>query len=429
MPLFFHWFPIELYECFCNVDVTQNIIEMSINGVNAQLPLLKLKTILESLRSLARRKYEVTQGYFSGAPREGTETSFVATWLDRYLGSEKCYISCLHQLPSGGCDGPYKPDTHVIKCVKDSLLTILIGDGKPTDFHHSIRQTHCYAVDVMQRVFREKGRCPLIIGLPTTAYDWGLWIYSSHKQKLLATEICRSLIQNTSEMSRLLCTLYGAVHSLGSQPIIYANPTPFTFRCCNGGHRRISCNTFYCLQKNLVYKLYDTKDKSYLLPNVDLVQASNPKLEMKCGGRIQFLSYTFIGGDHVPPNLWGIIDAIRSLKKVHSKGYVHGDVRIDNVVFGEMSGTLIDFDFARLEGTQYPAKYNHHGIPERCSGQEPTYPMQKLHDRISLHRVITMGYKFLTSYQAGILDNLILEDYPLDTIIQHLLEEKKWLCV
>ena len=43
------------------------------------------------------------------------------------------------------------------------------------------------------------------------------------------------------------------------------------------------------------------------------------------------------------------------LHKVHEEEYVHGDIRIENIVFAAEENTsyLIDFDLAKKEGKKY----------------------------------------------------------------------------
>ena len=55
--------------------------------------------------------------------------------------------------------------------------------------------------------------------------------------------------------------------------------------------------------------------------------------------------YAYIEGDHEPQELWQFANVANILASIHEKRYVHGDVRIENIVFGwEKPGVLIDFD-------------------------------------------------------------------------------------
>jgi serine/threonine protein kinase len=52
-----------------------------------------------------------------------------------------------------------------------------------------------------------------------------------------------------------------------------------------------------------------------------------------------------------PVNAEKLAKIVRCLKRLHDKKYVHGDVRLQNMVLHE--GVLTDFDFARVQGSLY----------------------------------------------------------------------------
>ena len=58
---------------------------------------------------------------------------------------------------------------------------------------------------------------------------------------------------------------------------------------------------------------------------------------------------------------------LTTLERIHSKGFVHGDIRLPNILFcpNEIDAFIIDFNLANKEGTFYPSTYNHNRIPER----------------------------------------------------------------
>lgn len=69
--------------------------------------------------------------------------------------------------------------------------------------------------------------------------------------------------------------------------------------------------------------------------------------------------YKFIAGNHEPTTVKDFRGAVEVLRKVHSLGYIHGDVRIENIVFGGGKSYLMDFDLARKEDEhpRYPKGY------------------------------------------------------------------------
>ncbi len=76
------------------------------------------------------------------------------------------------------------------------------------------------------------------------------------------------------------------------------------------------------------------------------------------------------------------------LDKLHSAGYVHGDIRLANLVFGsDGNGYLIDFELARPEGRVYPRSYEH-DLYIRHKSAHSGMEMYKSHDRHSLAIIV-----------------------------------------
>lgn len=62
----------------------------------------------------------------------------------------------------------------------------------------------------------------------------------------------------------------------------------------------MSGNCMICEDTKKVTKMYDIIAKPYLKPNVDLIQASDIHLQEFCEGRILFLQYQYMQGNHKP---------------------------------------------------------------------------------------------------------------------------------
>lgn len=64
-------------------------------------------------------------------------------------------------------------------------------------------------------------------------------------------------------------------------------------------------------------------------------------------------------GGHVAKKPKEFLPIIAQLEALHEKGFVHGDIRAFNTVFGEQEGQgyLIDFDFGGKPGSRYPKGY------------------------------------------------------------------------
>lgn len=80
----------------------------------------------------------------------------------------------------------------------------------------------------------------------------------------------------------------------------------------------------------------------------------------------------------------------RCLAKLHDQGYVHGDVRLQNIVFTENDSVLIDFDLAKKVGKAYPTGYNE-SYEERHTDAIRRGKMLKSHD---IHSVLYLMEKY-----------------------------------
>jgi hypothetical protein len=77
-------------------------------------------------------------------------------------------------------------------------------------------------------------------------------------------------------------------------------------------------------------------------------------------GQLMVLSTGFIKGKHYATSVSQLLGAVTDLEKLHNGGYVHGDIRAYNIIFGENTAQLIDFDIAGLQelsSTKYPEGY------------------------------------------------------------------------
>jgi serine/threonine protein kinase len=64
-------------------------------------------------------------------------------------------------------------------------------------------------------------------------------------------------------------------------------------------------------------------------------------------GGLKVIAVPFIEGSHQPQNKAQLLGVAKFLKKMHDQGFVHGDVRLLNIVFTDEASDcqLIDFDF------------------------------------------------------------------------------------
>jgi serine/threonine protein kinase len=64
-------------------------------------------------------------------------------------------------------------------------------------------------------------------------------------------------------------------------------------------------------------------------------------------GGLKVIAVPFIEGSHQPQNKAQLLGVAKFLKRMHDQGFVHGDVRLLNIVFTDEASDcqLIDFDF------------------------------------------------------------------------------------
>ena len=78
-----------------------------------------------------------------------------------------------------------------------------------------------------------------------------------------------------------------------------------------------------------------------------------PKDRWPTNGKLIVISTPFRVGSHRAENPKSFVPIIKHLQKLHEQGFLHGDIRVFNTLFGKddtTKGWLIDFDFGRKAG-------------------------------------------------------------------------------
>ncbi len=254
-------------------------------------------------------------------------------------------------------------------------------------------QTALYAKYAAIDQSQQSEHCVLILGLSGNRQTATLWVFLLGNRNIWGIPI----ISNVYFYDKpLLATLSIGLQSLGTAPIYYqALTSPISFKDDNviplqtTEHNRTFLRTLHDGSKKVV-KFFDNVDEARL-SNVDIMRAAGVNVELEevtDDKRISCLSYDYYPGDHKPKCLDHFHNIVCMLDKLHSAGYVHGDIRLANLVFGnDGKGYLIDFDLAGLEGSLYPRLYERnfdvrHG--QAIAGME----MCKSHDRYSLAIIV-----------------------------------------
>ena len=84
LPLYSHWFAIELADLFNNVDHNANVVTMTVNEVPSTLQKEKIVLLCKQIRSL-RDLCHANTGYFRGIVREEVYTSLIASFFHNFF--------------------------------------------------------------------------------------------------------------------------------------------------------------------------------------------------------------------------------------------------------------------------------------------------------------------------------------------------------
>lgn len=150
---------------------------------------------------------------------------------------------------------------------------------------------------------------------------------------------------------------------------------------------------FFCMLKKHTSFIVN-KIRIKKTPNMDLMEQfgyyKNLKLQ-DVGKNHTLLSYTVFSGVREWPLFWNQIDStLDSIAALHKLEFVHGDIRVGNVLFSCNSGEayLIDLDFTDKCGEPYPKDYNGKSVvTERHDSAAKGLPRKYIHDSFSLMEI------------------------------------------
>ena len=384
-----HWFAVGMYDLRRELERLGDLDNKS----QLQLPLLGEKMTLEVSRLnrlMEFRKIIMQDSY------ELTMASGLAVALDHFLFA--CQPGqypkgfCCHQMPI-----PYeRPYITVFPYPKEWL--------DPTEFvaltrikvnfdHESKIKSLAYAIE-QQGEKIDKIR--LVVAMAKEGFS--LYIYVPITGLVLYIDICN---EYESSLEVLFCLLYAGVHYLLNHPIQSTMvPQPLKDLEVTGMY-----GPHVLVSKGFVYKLFDTVPISTMKPNLDIVKLVLPEAEVENlseDGRYCLLKYRD-REENGSPNQKAFRQILSQLHKIHEIGYVHSDIREENIVFGKEQAWIIDFDLAEKEDERYPYGYNHRNIKERHPEARAWSAKKKIHDVHALD-VIMRTHKFsgiLEQYELG----------------------------
>ena len=157
-----------------------------------------------------------------------------------------------------------------------------------------------------------------------------------------------------------------------------------------------------------VYKLFNTQTRPWAVPNEDIIKGALgddylPEIqvvELTKDNSCKYLKYKYIDNDKKCLTFTDFEPIMDTLDKLHAFGYVHSDVRLQNMLFpsnGHDKAKLIDFDLTAKPGVRYPDGYNQ--FKERHTNAKAGEERQFIHDRYSLHYIIKSQVDLTTDEQ------------------------------
>ena len=270
------------------------------------------------------------------------------------------------------------------------MAPVLVSDVKLNELQVAKKETTLYSVTCAESL--DAKTFPVLLAIPGTIVKTALQVHVFADGNILIIPVIESDIDDRA----LLCSLYAAIqyiccHPLSTKP----QDQPMSLKkwecvplCDND--KREKCRVFCRSDKRTVYKLFDTIFDCNSHPNFDLLQKLQlgglDKQNLTIDERCVMIQYDYIEGDHNPQRLRQFAGVCRKLHKVHTEGYIHGDIREANIIFNDSESDLIDFDLAQGAGGTYPLGYNHFDV--RHQDARGGFEMKQEHDRHALAKIM-----------------------------------------
>jgi hypothetical protein len=405
MPLYGHWFGLEIYNMYLsakeqlqndlpeiklgNFSIAKSVLNECSKGLKKQCGLKDLPDMdgRGIMASSACRSQEITW------------TGFCQPHLQKLLFHRYSTGICVHQGPSRKRKRKGKPisgnpdmaDWSVYQQVNYVPgFPVSFSDGKLVDIEHASRTSVCHSVNGIH-CHKATPNWPLLISIPSLPDTTRLELHIPCVQGMWVLPIVSAFLWEKA----LLCAFYYAVHSLlaykgtTKDPLAHNMPIfgGIPLKTEEGEKVRI-----FCVNNTTVHKYFDTTAKVYI-PNYEIIRDYGNLHAVKLDnattdGRIKVLTYEYIEGDHRPTSVSQFKGALTTLKVLHEAGFVHGDIRLANIIFTLDNSYLIDFDLSRKAGSIYPIGYAVLG--ERHKDARSGTVMLPEHDRHSMSKIMAM---------------------------------------
>lgn len=426
MPIFSHWFALALYEVYLQakqqLSTQVDELTLKIENNSYKIPrdlLTKASDIIRNAATMKDEDEEELSGIRASKSLCQSEPSYsmlVSSALDKLCFGLSFDASIEHQGPvrkkrrtSGN---PDTADMLGFRLVMRKIMeTFFVSDLKLSDLDISVKESALYGKFASMK--KDRKGCNLVIGLAATCSTASLWLYVMAKKKLWAIPILKYFTPWDHVVLATLCT---GLRFLAKNPLHYSvikHPTPFKEDHLQPLKTGLK-NRTYLTNENEVLKIFDDQDE-VVKGNTDILILAGVNATTNI---ISTDKSPYSKGNHSPTNLCQFRGIIAMLNNLHSKGYVHGDIRLSNLVFDNTgnSGYLIDYDLSRemSPNSVYPPGYLEDKI--RHDHAKTGNLMCHSHDRHSFSIIISECFR--NDPAASKLSKMLQSDMTLESILQ-----------
>ena len=403
MPIYSHWLGIELQKV---LDVAKEQVSSKKGSLRFELVCSENafeidRVCLDNASSRLEKACNLTEkqsnfGLYSHhllCKSELSLSALISIYLHEFLFHKTRNGLCLHQCPVRKRQdaNPEAADIYVCSSVNGEAGTpVLVADVKNTEFETAYRESALYGCGCVEvHSFTGKRVCPVMLGLPCTKTEAKLQLYVEGLEKLWCLPISG---KSQLHSKPLLCALYCGVQFIiqksfnirnrmaYAKPLYGADLSPLK--------EGFNCRVFLNEANGLVYKYYSNVGQPDEEPNIEHFKGEVVQLSSD----VKLLTYQYVEGSMNPNSLPQFSGALRDLNVLHKSELVHGDVRLENIIFFDDTSKLIDYDLVSKEGNRYPGSYNSgikcRNVACRHPNALPNQPMYKLHDIHSLLVII-----------------------------------------
>ena len=413
-PIYVHWFGLEMLKAYesakSQINQSNYPIEIELDGDTYKIEQDSLQHVTRAIETATPLCTNTTikPGFrgFKGCPNirhtEAALTSLVSRALDRFIFPDQTTGACLHQAPSRRMQkNPEKPDVYIVPFPDRDFYPGepgVLSDWKLKvgEFDIADRESTLYSGTGVEEGCKDK--FPVLIGIPGTPNYMELQLHVN-----IHSMFWKLVVASGDPWDgALLCTLKAGIehliqNSFFTRSAAFDSPVPFKDMdeyTILGQRQRVFFNK---IQKT-VYKFFDVTEDDFFHPSIlhDLIDKVTVLPDIKLSPpysddvRVYTLAYTYVEGKASRSyDLKAFVGVVEMLSKMHRYGFVHGDIRLNNMVFPEDGKSyLIDFDFVgKNDSTSYAASFNH-GLCERHKEAVCGRRMMFTHDRSSLAYII-----------------------------------------